>query len=72
MKDYESIGVPEVWIWQDRAFRLHAFSGASYVAIARSGLVPALDFEAMTRFVEREDQHQAVLEWKRLVEAQPA
>lgn len=53
------LGVKEVWFYQDDAFHLHELAGDDYRPIAKSGLLPELDFEAITRFLHLDDQHEA-------------
>jgi len=57
---YESLGVREVWFWEDGAFHLHALREGGYEPIAKSELLPGLDFDVLTRFAQRDDQHEAV------------
>jgi len=56
---YRGLGVKEVWFYEGDAFHLHALAGDDYRPIAKSGLLPDLDFEAITRFVHLDDQHEA-------------
>jgi Uma2 family endonuclease len=68
---YRGLGVLEVWFWESDAFHLYALSArgdeSGYEKVRRSALVPGLDFEVLTAFVRREDQHQAVREFRDLV-----
>ncbi len=57
---YRGLGVREVWIFRDGRFRLYALDGERYGEIARSRLVPELDFEVMAELVPIADQHAAV------------
>ncbi|HEY2513420.1 MAG TPA: Uma2 family endonuclease [Polyangiaceae bacterium] len=62
---YRGLEVKEVWFWVDgRGFDLHALGENGYERIARSHLVPNLDFEVLARFVPRTDQPQAIKEFR--------
>ena len=64
---YAALGVRELWFFEDGAFRLFQLAGASYAPIERSALLPALDLEVLTRFAVRDDQHDAVREYRDLI-----
>ena len=64
---YRGLGVREVWFWEAGAFHLHALTGDGYVQVARSALVPGLDFELLATFVRQDDQHRAVREFRDLL-----
>jgi Uma2 family endonuclease len=66
---YASLGVREVWFFEAGAFRLHQLDGGEYRAIERSALLPGLDLAVLTRFAVRDDQHQAVREYRDLLRA---
>ena len=66
---YAGLGVREVWFYQNDAFRLFRLEGDGYVEIAQSGLVPALDFSVLATFAARQDQHDAVREYRELLRA---
>jgi Uma2 family endonuclease len=62
---YAAFGVPEVWIFRDRAFTLWGLDRASsrYAPRAKSAFLPELDFEALARLVVRKDTLQALREF---------
>ena len=64
---YAALGVKEVWFFEDGAFRIYRLEGESYELMTRSALVPSLDFDLVARFAVREDQHDAILEFRDLV-----
>jgi Uma2 family endonuclease len=68
---YEGLGVAEVWFWQaeDRAFKLHALRDGGCESIARSELVPGLDFALLGAFVTRKDQPAAIKEFREALRA---
>jgi Uma2 family endonuclease len=63
---YRGLGVHEVWFWENEnaAFRLFALTDDGYVPVEKSALVPGLDFEVLATFVNREDQHRAVRDFR--------
>jgi len=67
---YEGLGVAEVWIWEDGRLTVHALSATGYEARTESALVPGLDFEVFSRFIVREDQPQAALEFRAWTQGQ--
>ena len=66
---YAGLGVREVWFFEDESIRLFQLIGGAYQSIAASELVPGLDLEVLLRFATREDQHQAIREYRDLVRA---
>lgn len=61
---YQGLGVREVWFWHRGRFRLFELGASGYVEVARSGLVPELDFEVLTSFAEQADQHEALKSYR--------
>jgi Uma2 family endonuclease len=57
---YARLGVPEVWLWENETFTLHALRDGVYEAVAASAVLPDLDIAAVARFARLRDQHQAV------------
>lgn len=53
LKRYQSLGVPEVWFWQDGLFTLHQLGSNGYVQIERSQIAELveLDVDMLTRCV---------------------
>jgi Uma2 family endonuclease len=65
---YGSLGVKEVWLWQDEALKVFALrAGGRYVRVRRSTVLPALDIALLARFARRTDQTAAVREFRALV-----
>jgi Uma2 family endonuclease len=61
---YDGLAIPEVWLWKDGAFEIHQRRAeGGYLRVARSELLPDLDFELLARFVTREDQDAALHEF---------
>lgn len=64
LRVYDGFEVPEVWLFEDGAFRLYRRrADGGYDAVERSDLLPDLDFELVARFAVREDQDVAVREF---------
>jgi Uma2 family endonuclease len=62
---YADMGIPEVWIFRDGAFRLYALHEAGYGEIEQSSRIPGLDFERLAKFVVRTDTPKALREFER-------
>jgi Uma2 family endonuclease len=61
---YDGLEVPEVWLWQDGTFELYRRrAGGGYDRVERSAYFPQLDFAVVARYVAREDQDVALLEF---------
>jgi Uma2 family endonuclease len=69
LRIYAGLGVREVWFFEGDAFQLYRLEGGEYQLITRSGLIPELDFAVLARFAVREDQHEAVVEYRDLLRA---
>lgn len=61
---YAGLGVPEVWFYEEGALALYALGPAGYARITASRLIPDLDFGLLETFARREDQHEAVTEYR--------
>lgn len=68
---YEALGVKELWFWENDTFHLHALETDGYVVIARSGLLPGLDFEVLSRFVREKNQYEAARGFRDWLRANP-
>lgn len=69
---YEALGVKELWFWENDGFVLWALGAQGrYGRIAKSALVPGLDFEVLARFVREKDQYQAARAFREWLRAGP-
>jgi Uma2 family endonuclease len=61
---YAGFGVAEVWVFKDGRFALYALDdeATTYVAVTRSRLLPALDFDRIERYALRTDTPRALRE----------
>jgi len=60
---YRPMGIPEVWVFEQGAFRIWVLDQGKYRQQPRSALIPALDFEMLARYAVREDTPQALREF---------
>jgi len=53
LKRYQSLGMPEIWFWQDGVFTLYRLRGNGYERVERSEIpaLATLDFELLSRCV---------------------
>ena len=68
LRVYEGFGVAEVWLFRKGAFELYRLAGDAYERIERSGFLPDLDFALIARLAVREDQHEALLELRAMLQ----
>ena len=66
---YRGLGVPEVWFWRRGRIEVHVLQGDKYAASPQSLLLPRLDLALLARFVDHEQQPQAVREYRRVLRA---
>ena len=59
---YRGLGVPEIWLFEDGAFKLFRLTDAGYERIERSVFLPDLDFKMLEELAVRDDQHEALRE----------
>ena len=70
---YQSLGIPEVWLWRRERLEIQVLStadaatNAGYQPSARSGLLPDLDPELLARHVRLPDQYDAVRAFRRAI-----
>jgi len=59
---YRGLAVPEIWLFEDSAFKIYRLGESGYESIERSGFLPGLDFALIAELAVREDQHEALRE----------
>lgn len=64
---YRRLGVREVWIWEDGKLSAFVLKSGQWKQQAKSQLVPALDFELLTKFSTVQEQHRALKQFRALV-----
>lgn len=60
---YRRIGVPEVWFYQDSALTVYALKEGQYLQVDHSQLLPELNLETVTKYINYPDQYDAVTEF---------
>jgi len=49
---YRKLGVAEVWYWRQGRIQLHCLRGERFVPVTASEILPGLDLELLTRFLD--------------------
>ena len=57
---YSRLGIREVWVFEDDAFRLFTLRGDRYEPLASSEVLPEPDLAEIARFARERDQHAAL------------
>jgi len=60
---YRRIGVLEVWFWEDGLLTIHSLKENQYEKVNQSQLLPELDLETFTKYINYYDQYDAVTEF---------
>jgi Uma2 family endonuclease len=66
---YRGLAVREVWFWEGGRFHLHLLEGDAYRPVERSTIIADLDFSALARFVQMDDQAAAVAAYRDFLRA---
>ena len=61
---YRGLGIREVWIFEDGAFRLFTLAGDRYQPIAASAVFPEVPLDRLAHFAVAPDQHAAVVAFR--------
>ena len=61
---YAGLGVREVWFFASGRFSVYRLADDGYGEAQRSAFVPELDLELVTRFIDYEDQSEAVIAYR--------
>jgi len=61
---YRGLGVPEVWVWENGRFAIHHLQAEAYESVAVSELLPDCDIELLAKYVQPEDQFDAVMAFR--------
>ena len=67
LKIYRRLGVSEVWLWQDRRFKVYSLEEDDYREQSTSKLLPDLDLTLLAQYVAIEDPLDAILEWRKTI-----
>ncbi|MDJ0536743.1 MAG: Uma2 family endonuclease [Xenococcaceae cyanobacterium] len=61
---YQGLGVKEVWFWQNNQFILYRLREEEYANIDRSEFLPDLDLVLLSKFVNYDNQTEAVIAYR--------
>jgi len=64
---YQGLGVSEVWFWQNGSFDIYCLNEGKYEQVLRSKLLPELDIDLLTNYVEYDEPFDAVLEFRQQI-----
>ena len=59
---YKRIGIQEVWFWEDGGLKIYGLQ-ETYQLLEKSGLLPELNIEVLTKYITYYDQYDAVTEF---------
>jgi Uma2 family endonuclease len=60
---YRRIGIAEVWFWEDGVLTIYTFKDNQYKKVNQSKLLPELNLETLTKYINHHDQYDAVTEF---------
>lgn len=60
---YRRIGIPEVWFYQDGLLTVYSLKNEQYLKVNQSQLLPELNLENFTKYINYHDQYNAVTEF---------
>lgn len=61
---YAGLGVREVWFWRRGRITVHELAGDGYVERAESVVLPGIDLDELTSFLDRPTASQAIREYR--------
>jgi Uma2 family endonuclease len=64
---YQSLAIPEVWIWRRDDIEVHVLEGGVYRRAASSRLLPDLDIPLLAAHARMPDQYDAVRAFRRTI-----
>ena len=64
LRRYKSLGVKEVWFWEDGVISLHYLEDGDYQRVSQSRFLPDLDIKLLARCVATTSRVQAVQEFR--------
>jgi Uma2 family endonuclease len=60
---YRRIGIPEVWFYSDGLLNIYCLTDNQYQKVNKSQLLPDLDLQLLTKYINYYDQYDAVTEF---------
>lgn len=64
---YQSLGIQEVWFWQNEQFYLYSLDRNQYKQVFRSKLLPNLDLDLLTQYINHSNPSEAILESREII-----
>ncbi len=64
---YRRIGIPEVWFYSDGVLNIYCLTNNIYQKVKKSQLLPDLDIQLLTKYINYYDQYDAVIEFSELL-----
>ncbi len=64
---YKRIGIPEVWFYSDGVLNIYCLTNNIYQKVKKSQLLPDLDIQLLTKYINYDDQYDAVTEFIELL-----
>ena len=65
---YQRLGIKEVWIWQNKQFKIYCLENNSYQQQPQSKLLPDLDLALLAQYVLIQDPLDAMIEWRKQIQ----
>ncbi|WP_330202772.1 Uma2 family endonuclease [Cyanobacterium sp. Dongsha4] len=60
---YRRLAIPEVWFWQNKVLTVYTLKNNQYIKVNESNLLPDLNLESFTKYINYHDQYDAVNEF---------
>jgi len=60
---YRRISIPEVWFYEDGLLTVYSLKNSRYFKVNKSELLPELNLETLTKYINYHDQYDAVTEF---------
>jgi Uma2 family endonuclease len=67
---YQGLGVKEVWFWQNQGFSVYVLGQTGYVDCDRSQLLPGLDLQLLSSFIDTAHQTPSVKAYRQALRTQ--
>lgn len=67
LEKYKRLGIAEVWFWQNHQISIYRLRGADYEPLAKSELLPDLDFGLLERCISMPVKLEAMAEFLKII-----
>jgi Uma2 family endonuclease len=67
LEKYKRLGIAEVWFWQKHQIAIYGLRGADYEPLAKSELLPDLDFGLLARCISMPVKLEAMAEFLKII-----